>query len=329
MESSEDILLSVQDLVVEFPRRRSFSDIITGRPAAKARAVDGVSLDIRAHETIGLVGESGSGKTTLGRAILGLYRPTAGRVLFRGRDIADPDPAVQRGLRRNLQMVFQNPQSSLNLRFTVARAIGEALRFHHIVPDAEVPAEIERLLRLVGLAPEMAGRAPRALSGGQCQRVGLARALCVRPIMLVLDEPVAALDVSIQAQVLNLLEDLRQELGLTMLFVAHELSVVKHMSHRVAVMYLGKIVELGTRDEIFGGPRHPYTQSLLAAVPRLGTGKRRRQAVLKGDIPTPYNIPSGCRFQSRCPKAQAICRTVAPPSVNLSKTHAADCHFAN
>ena len=196
-----------------------------------------------------------------------------------------------------------------------------------MVPDAEVPAEIERLLRLVGLAPEMAQRAPRQLSGGQCQRVGLARALSVRPSMLVLDEPVAALDVSIQAQVLNLLDDLRRELGLTMLFVAHELSVVRHMSHRVAVMYLGRIVEIGTSDEIFAAPSHPYTQSLLAAVPRLGLGKRRRQAVLKGDVPSPYAIPPGCRFQTRCPKAQDICRKVVPPSVQLSPTHNAECHF--
>jgi len=325
--AAEDVLLQVQDLVVEFPRRRSVSDFIARRPVARARAVDGVSLDIRAHETIGLVGESGSGKTTLGRAILGLYRPTAGRVLFRGRDIGNLDAAAQQGLRRGLQMVFQNPLSSLNLRFTVAQAIGEALRFHRIVPDAEVPAEIARLLQLVGLAPELAARAPRALSGGQCQRVALARALSVRPAMLVLDEPVAALDVSIQAQVLNLLEDLRGELGLTMLFVAHELSVVRHMSHRVAVMYLGKIVEIGTSDEIFSGPAHPYTQSLLAAVPRLGMGKRRRQAVLKGDIPSPYAIPPGCRFQTRCPKAQDICRTVAPPSVRRSPAHTVDCHF--
>lgn len=328
MTSQEpETLLSVRDLVIEFPRRRSLTDFIARRPVAKARAVDGVSLDIRAHETIGLVGESGSGKTTLGRAILGLYRPSAGRILFRGRDIADRDTALQQDLRRSMQMVFQNPLSSLNLRMTVSQTIGEALRFHRIVADAEVPAEINRLLGLVGLAAETAGRAPRALSGGQCQRVALARALSVRPTMLVLDEPVAALDVSIQAQVLNLLEDLRRELGLTMLFVAHELSVVRYMSHRVAVMYLGKIVEIGTGDEIFSKAGHPYTQSLLAAVPRLGLGKRRRQAVLKGDIPSPYAIPSGCRFQTRCPKAQDICRSVAPPSVQLSPTHKVDCHF--
>jgi oligopeptide/dipeptide ABC transporter ATP-binding protein len=323
----DDILLAVQDLVVAFPRRHSLANTLIGRPVASARAVDGVSLEIRANETVGLVGESGSGKTTLGRAILGLYRPSAGRVLFHGLDIASPDVAARRALHRNLQMVFQNPFSSLNPRLTVAQTIGEALRFHQIVPEADIPAEIARLLSMVGLAPEMAARAPRALSGGQCQRVGLARAMSVRPAMLVLDEAVAALDVSIQAQVLNLLEDLRRDLGLAMLFIAHELSVVRHISHRVAVMYLGKIVEIGTGEEIFARPSHPYTQSLLAAVPRLGAGKRHRQAVLQGDVPSPYNIPPGCRFQTRCPKAQAICRTTVPPSQRLSSTHSADCHF--
>jgi oligopeptide/dipeptide ABC transporter ATP-binding protein len=327
MADANDILLSVQDLAIEFPRRRSILGMLAGRKAITARAVDGVSLDVRANETLGLVGESGSGKTTLGRAILGLYPPAAGRILFRGRDIAESDSETQRAFRRNLQMVFQNPFASLNPRMTVAQTIGEALRFHRIVPDAAIPAEIERLLGLVGLAPEMASRAPRAMSGGQCQRVGLARAISLRPSMLVLDEAVAALDVSIQAQVLNLLDDLRRDLGLTMLFIAHELSVVRHISHRVAVMYLGKIVEIGTGEEIFTLPSHPYTHSLLAAVPRLGAGKRHRQAVLQGDVPSPYTVPPGCRFHTRCPKAQAICRTMAPPSVQLSPTHKADCHF--
>src|SRR5262245_19361482 len=324
----QDVLLSVQDLVVEFQRRRSVTDIIARRSVAKARAVDGVSLDIRAHETIGLVGESGSGKTTLGRAILGLYQPVAGRVLFRGRDIADPDPTAQQGLRRSLQMVFQNPLSSLNLRYTVAQTIGEALRFHRVVPDPEVPTEIDRLLRLLGLAPEMAHRAPRQLSGGQCQRVGLARALAVRPSLLVLDEPVAALDVSIQAQVLNLLRDLRDELGLTMLFVAHELGVVRYMSNRVAVMYLGRIMEIGRAEEIFGKSRHPYAQSLLKAVPRLEPVKRHRRPVLQGDVPSPLAIPSGCRFRTRCPLAVARCAEEAPAAQLLSPTHRSLCHFS-
>lgn len=327
MPSEDQPLLSVRDLVVEFPRRRTFADVLSGKPSATARAVDGVSLDVYPNETVGLVGESGSGKTTLGRAILGLYKPASGKVLFNGQDTAASDPAARQNLRRGLQMVFQNPYSSLNPRMTVAQTIGEALRFHNMVPAEHIPAEIGRLLGLVGLPPEMASRPPRALSGGQCQRVGLARAMSVRPAMLVLDEAVAALDVSIQAQVLNLLLDLRASHGLAMIFIAHELSVVRHISHRVAVMYLGKIVEIGARDEIFERPRHPYTQSLLAAVPRLGTAKRKRQAALQGDVPSPYNIPPGCRFQTRCPAVQAICRSTIPPSRRVSATQIAVCHF--
>ena len=328
MRGGSQPLLSVRDLVVEFPRGRSIADVLSRKPAAVARAVDGVSLDVYPNETVGLVGESGSGKTTLGRAILGLYKPTSGDVVFCGQDTATSDRAARQNLRRGLQMVFQNPYSSLNPRMTVGQTIGEALRFHNVVPADDIPAEIDRLLGLVGLAPEMANRPPRALSGGQCQRVGLARAMSVRPDMLVLDEAVAALDVSIQAQILNLLLDLRESHGLAMIFIAHELSVVRHISHRVAVMYLGRIVEIGTRDEIFDRPKHPYTQSLLAAVPRLGTAKRRRQAALQGDVPSAYNIPPGCRFQTRCPAVQAICRSTVPPSRRVSATQVADCHFA-
>lgn len=320
-------LLSVRGLTVEFPRRRSLADFMLGQKAMAARAVDGVDIDVYPKETVGLVGESGSGKTTLGRAILGLNTPSSGQVLFGGQDISKGDAAARQNLHRNLQMVFQNPYSSLNPRMTVAQTIGEALHFHKVVPPHDIPAEISRLLGLVGLTADMAGRYPRALSGGQCQRVGLARAMSVRPNMLVLDEAVAALDVSIQAQVLNLLLDLRGAYGLSMIFIAHELSVVRHISHRVAVMYLGKIVEVGTCEEIFDRPKHPYTQSLLAAVPRLGTTKRKRKAVLQGDVPSPYNIPSGCRFQTRCPKVQAICRTTMPPSIAVSSSHKADCHF--
>ena len=320
-------LLSIRGLCVEFPKRRSIADVMLGQKAMTARAVDGVDLDVYPRETVGLVGESGSGKTTLGRAILGLYKPSAGHVLFSGQDVSSGDAVARQKLHRNLQMVFQNPYSSLNPRMTVAQTIDEALRFHRIVPVQDIPAEIERLLSLVGLTAEMANRYPQALSGGQCQRVGLARAMSVRPSMLVLDEAVAALDVSIQAQVLNLLLDLREAYGLAMIFIAHELSVVRHISHRVAVMYLGKVVEIGSREDIFDRPKHPYTQSLLAAVPRLGTGKRKRQAVLQGDIPSPYNIPPGCRFQTRCPRVQAICRIQIPPSVAVSSTHKADCHF--
>jgi len=327
MDGGNQPLLSVRDLVVEFPRSRPFVDVFSGKPASVARAVDGVSLDVFPNETLGLVGESGSGKTTLGRAILGLNKPAAGAVLFNGQDTALIDPTGRQELHRRVQMVFQNPFSSLNPRMTVAQTIGEALRFHNIVRSEDIPAEIHRLLGLVGLAPEMSNRFPRALSGGQCQRVGLARAMSVKPTMLVLDEAVAALDVSIQAQVLNLLLDLRQSHGLAMIFIAHELSVVRHLSHRVAVMYLGKIVEIGTRDEIFETPKHPYTQSLLAAVPRLGGGKRKRKAALQGDVPSPYNVPPGCRFQTRCPAVQAICRSTIPPSKSVSATQVADCHF--
>mgnify|MGYP006278520969 CR=1 FL=1 len=322
-------ILSVRGLSVEFPRRHSLANLLSGERAAPARAVDAVDLDVFPRETLGLVGESGCGKTTLGRAILGLYRPAGGEVLFRGQGFGSDAAGTRQSLYRNLQMVFQNPYSSLNPRMTVAQTIGEALAFHGIVAASGIAAETARLLTLVGLTSDLGSRYPRALSGGQCQRVGLARVMSVRPQMLVLDEAVAALDVSIQAQVLNLLIDLREAHGLSMIFIAHELSVVRHISHRVAVMYLGKIVEIGTRYEIFERPKHPYTQSLLAAVPRLGTAKRKRQAALQGDVPSPYNIPSGCRFQTRCPRVQAICRQAAPPAVKLSASHRADCHFVD
>jgi oligopeptide/dipeptide ABC transporter ATP-binding protein len=226
-----------------------------------------------------------------------------------------------------MQMVFQDPYSSLNPRLKIGGAIAEVLRFHRIVPDAELRSEVARLLTLVGLPGAMADRRPRELSGGQRQRAGLARALAVRPSFLVLDEPVAALDVSIQAQVLNLLSDLRRELGLTMLFVAHELGVVRHMSDRIAVMYLGQIMECGPSDDVFRSPRHPYTRALLSAVPKMNVVKRQRAAVTQGEIPSPLNIPSGCRFRTRCPMAQAICET-EPPDIAVTPSHTARCHFA-
>jgi oligopeptide/dipeptide ABC transporter ATP-binding protein len=321
-------LVEVEELTVAFSRRRSIAQILRRAPAPSVQAVSGVSLTIWRHETLGLVGESGSGKTTLGRALLGLYAPEHGRVRFMGQDLARLGSRELQDLRRDMQMVFQDPYSSLNPRFTVREALAEVLRFHRVVPAGEVEAETRKLLALVGLAPELAGRRPRALSGGQRQRVGLARALAVRPTFIVLDEPVAALDVSIQAQILNLLKDLRDELGLTMLLVAHELSVVRHMSDRVAVMYLGKVVELGTTMEIFRAPGHPYTQSLLRAAPRLVTRRRRREAVLKGDVPSPLDVPSGCRFHPRCPLAQDICRQIEPPEKRLSETQMSACHFA-
>ena len=326
--ATDQPILEVSDLVVSFEKRRGLFDLLQGRPAARVRAVTGVSFRIHPHETLGLVGESGSGKTTLGRALLRLYRPEQGTIRFMGRDLTKLSGKALQDLRRDMQLVFQDPYSSLNPRFTVGTTIAEVLRFHDICPPAEVDREVQRLLALVGLSADMASRRPVALSGGQRQRVGLARALALRPKFLVLDEPVAALDVSIQAQVLNLLKDLRDRLGLTMLFIAHELSVVRHMSQRVAVMYLGQIVEIGTTREIFEQPSHPYTQSLLRAVPRLVAKRREREAVLKGEVPSPLDIPKGCPFHPRCPIAESQCRTIEPPEIQLSATQASRCHFA-
>jgi len=325
---TNDEVISVEDLVVEFSANRSLTDFIARRPARRLRAVDHVSFKIQSHETLGLVGESGSGKTTLGRAILRLHDPRSGKIRFLGRDVTEAPAATLREMRRHMQMVFQDPYSSLNARFSVGHALGEVLRFHRICPEREIQTEVLRLLDLVGLPASTISSYPAALSGGQRQRVGLARALAVRPNFLVLDEPVAALDVSIQAQILNLLSDLRDELGLTMLFIAHELSVVRHMSTHVAVMYLGQIVETGERNEIFSAPSHPYTQGLMKAVPRLIPERRHRSAVLSGEVPSPLNIPKGCRFHTRCPFAEEICSRTEPPNMSLSNTHYAQCHFA-
>ncbi|MDP6589715.1 MAG: ATP-binding cassette domain-containing protein [Alphaproteobacteria bacterium] len=324
----KEVVLTVDDLAVDFNVARSLAQLLQGRARQKLRAVDRVSFAVRRFETLGLVGESGCGKTTLGRALLRLYRPSAGRIDFLGQDLANLGRGELRSLRSDMQMVFQDPYSSLNPRMTVGRTIGEVLKFHDICQRGEITAEIAKLLDLVGLTGAMAGRYPATLSGGQRQRVGLARALAVRPSFIVLDEPVAALDVSIQAQILNLLKDLSDELGLTMLFIAHELSVVRHMSTRLAVMYLGKIVEIGAAEAIFSGPSHPYTQGLMKSVPRLIPERRHREAVLKGDVPSPINVPSGCRFHPRCPLATDICRDTEPVLTELGGDHASACHFA-
>jgi oligopeptide/dipeptide ABC transporter ATP-binding protein len=319
-------LLEVRDVDVRFPRPRAALDVLLRRPATAVEAVRGASLRIGPGETLGLVGESGSGKTTLGRAILQLHPVAGGEILYRGRPVHDPMPDWQRRLRREVQMVFQDPYSSLNPRMTVAQTLSEVLRFHAVVPRAGVGAEVRRLMALVGLPPSLAERLPRGMSGGQRQRVGLARALAVRPALLVLDEPVAALDVSIQAQILNLLDDLRHELGLAMLFVAHDLSVVRHVSDRVAVMYRGRLVEQGGREEIFGRPAHPYTRMLLSAVPRVGGGKRARRAQPATDLATPRE---GCAFAPRCPLAAEPCRAGVPRPRTVGATQAAACHFAD
>jgi oligopeptide/dipeptide ABC transporter ATP-binding protein len=320
-------LVEIDRLTVDFGTTGSFLHALTGRQRSIVRAVDDVTLTMTAGETLGLVGESGSGKTTIGRTLLRLNLITSGSVCFDGRDLARLTAGERRALTREMQMVFQDPYGSLNPRVSVAATLAEVLRFHRIVPPREIDGEVRRLLEFVGLSSGLADRVPRSLSGGQRQRVGLARALAVRPSFLVLDEPVAALDVSIQAQVLNLLSDLRRELGLTMLFIAHELSVVRHISDRVAVMYLGHIVETGTTNEVFERSRHPYTQSLLKSTPRLVPEKRHRPPVIAGEIPSSFDIPSGCRFRTRCPMATALCLT-EPPEVRLSLTHIAACHFA-
>jgi oligopeptide transport system ATP-binding protein len=320
--------LSVERLSIEFRGNHTIASMLKGEPPGRVRAVDKVSFEIAAGETLGLVGESGSGKSTVGRALMGLNRPTEGRMLLDGEDLTSLSNEQTKTLPRRMQMVFQDPYGSLNPRHTVGQTLSEVLSFHQIVPHQEVQKEVSRLMSLVGLSPTLVDRRPKGLSGGQRQRVGLARALAVRPSVLVLDEPVAALDVSIQAQVLNLLEDLRKQLGLTMLFIAHELGVVRHISDRVAVMYLGHMMEIGTTEEIFSDPRHPYTVSLLKAMPRLIPEKRNRPPVLQGEVPSPFAVPSGCRFRTRCPIAQAVCEQ-EPPLATLSDTHSASCHFAS
>jgi oligopeptide transport system ATP-binding protein len=320
-------VLEVQNLTKVFEQPRPFLDYAMRRPAQKLVAVDGVSFKVQRLSTLGLVGESGCGKTTLGRCILRLYNPTSGRILFEGQDITHLNAKGMQPVRRRMQVIFQDPYSSLTPRMTVRQALTEVLRFHKITPRDQEEAYLHGLLEMVGLNRNAADKYPRSFSGGQRQRIGLARALAVRPTLLIADEPVSALDVSIQAQILNLLADLRDELGLTVLFVAHELSVVQHVSDRMAVMYLGQIIETGTTEEVFQGALHPYSEGLLRALPRPVPGKRDRQAAVEGDIPSPLNMPSGCRFHTRCPIVEEICKTQAPPLREISATHQILCHL--
>ncbi|MEU9575052.1 dipeptide ABC transporter ATP-binding protein [Streptomyces massasporeus] len=320
-----EVLLKVTGLQKHFPIRKGLLQRQTGA----VRAVDGIDFEVRKGETLGVVGESGCGKSTMGRLITRLLEPTGGSVEFEGQDITHLKTGELRPMRRDVQMIFQDPYSSLNPRHTIGTIVGAPFRLQGVEPEGGVKKEVQRLLSVVGLNPEHYNRYPHEFSGGQRQRIGIARALALNPKLVVADEPVSALDVSIQAQVVNLLDDLQEELGLTYVIIAHDLSVVRHVSDRIAVMYLGKIVELAERDQLYKSPMHPYSKALLSAVP-IPDPKRRgaksERILLKGDVPSPIAPPSGCRFHTRCWKATEICKTTEPPLKELRAGQRVACH---
>ncbi|HWC22033.1 MAG TPA: dipeptide ABC transporter ATP-binding protein [Flexivirga sp.] len=328
-QRDREILLTVKDLAKHFPVKE-YSGLFP--KTLQTRAVDGVSFDLAKGETLGLVGESGCGKTTTGRLVTRLLEPTAGSIEFEGREIAHLKEKALRPMRRDIQMIFQDPYGSLNPRFTVSKIIGAPLEIHGLVPKDKIKARVQELLEIVGLNPEHVNRYPNEFSGGQRQRIGIARALAVEPKVVVADEPVSALDVSIQAQVMNLMSQLRRDLGIAFVFIAHDLGIVRHFCDRIAVMYLGKIMEVGDREDIYEKPQHPYTQALLSAAPDLNIVRGavpNERIRLIGDVPSPIDPPSGCRFRTRCWKAQEICAAEEPPldPADDKASHTIACHF--
>jgi oligopeptide/dipeptide ABC transporter ATP-binding protein len=327
LDLNAEPVLTVENLRMYFPIKTP----LARRTIGHVQAVDGISFQVPKGGSLGLVGESGCGKSTTGQLITRLYKPTSGSMQFEGQDLAQLNNKQLTPLRRDIQMIFQDPYTSLNPRHTVGSIVGTPLSVHNVVPRKQILSRVQELLEIVGLNPEHYNRYPNEFSGGQRQRIGIARALALQPKLMVADEPVSALDVSIQAQVINLLQDIQSEFGVAFLFIAHDLAVVRHFCPEIAVMYLGKIVEIGDRESIYSHAHHPYSQALLSAVPDIKqaiTGGRRERIQLHGEVPSPINPPSGCRFRTRCPIAQEICARVEPPLMQIGKRHKVACHFA-